>query len=87
MVCLAAQWGLLDWDALVKSWNFFLVLHCVKLKTCSLKTSLPLSEGMAIARRLMPFGVQRLLYSGRTAKAEAAEVKGEFGKKTYKKTI
>lgn len=39
------------------------------------------SEGMAIARRLLPFGVQRLLYSGRTAKAEAAEVKGEFGKK------
>uniref|UniRef100_H2TGU6 Glyoxylate reductase/hydroxypyruvate reductase n=1 Tax=Takifugu rubripes TaxID=31033 RepID=H2TGU6_TAKRU len=34
--------------------------------------------GMAIARRLLPFGVQRLLYSGRTAKAEAAEVKGEF---------
>lgn len=65
----------------------FFVLHCVKLKTCSLKTSLPLCEGMAIARRLMPFGVQRLLYSGRTAKAEAAEVKGEFGKKKYKKNI
>lgn len=28
----------------------------------------------------MPFGVKRLLYSGRTAKAEAAEVNGEFGK-------
>lgn len=38
-------------------------------------------QGMAIARRLVPFGVQRLLYSGRAAKAEAAEVKGEFGKK------
>lgn len=44
---------------------------------------LPFPEGMAIARRLMPFGVQRLLYSGRTAKAEAAEVKGEFGKKKW----
>ncbi len=28
----------------------------------------------------MPFGVKRLLYSGRTAKAHAAEVNGEFGK-------
>lgn len=28
----------------------------------------------------MPFGVKRLLYSGRRAKAEAAEVNGEFGK-------
>ncbi|XP_034739704.1 glyoxylate reductase/hydroxypyruvate reductase isoform X1 [Etheostoma cragini] len=34
--------------------------------------------GIAIARRLMPFGVKRLLYSGRTAKANAAEVNGEF---------
>nr|XP_046261301.1 glyoxylate reductase/hydroxypyruvate reductase [Scatophagus argus] len=34
--------------------------------------------GMAIAQRLMPFGVKRLLYSGRTAKANAAEVNGEF---------
>ncbi|CAG06267.1 unnamed protein product, partial [Tetraodon nigroviridis] len=34
--------------------------------------------GMAIARRLVPFGVRRLLYSGRAAKAEAAEVKAEF---------
>ncbi|KAM9850247.1 glyoxylate reductase/hydroxypyruvate reductase [Aulostomus maculatus] len=34
--------------------------------------------GLAIARRLMPFGVKRLLYSGRTAKAEAAELNGEF---------
>uniref|UniRef100_UPI0037E8DD1F glyoxylate reductase/hydroxypyruvate reductase n=1 Tax=Semicossyphus pulcher TaxID=241346 RepID=UPI0037E8DD1F len=34
--------------------------------------------GMAIARRLMPFGVKRLLYSGRSAKADAAEVNGEF---------
>ncbi|XP_041653614.1 glyoxylate reductase/hydroxypyruvate reductase [Cheilinus undulatus] len=34
--------------------------------------------GMAIARRLMPFGVKRLLYSGRAAKAYAAEVNGEF---------
>ncbi|XP_039668846.1 glyoxylate reductase/hydroxypyruvate reductase isoform X1 [Perca fluviatilis] len=34
--------------------------------------------GMAIARRLMPFGVKRLLYSGRTAKANAADVNGEF---------
>ncbi|XP_020516926.2 glyoxylate reductase/hydroxypyruvate reductase [Labrus bergylta] len=34
--------------------------------------------GMAIARRLMPFGVKRLLYSGRTTKADAAEVSGEF---------
>lgn len=42
---------------------------------------LRLSPGMAIARRLMPFGVKRLLYSGRTAKADAAEVNGEFGKK------
>lgn len=36
---------------------------------------------MAVARRLMPFGVKRLLYSGRTTKADAAEVNGEFGKK------
>lgn len=28
MVCLAAQWGLLDWDALVNSW-IFIVLHWV----------------------------------------------------------
>ncbi|XP_041846043.1 glyoxylate reductase/hydroxypyruvate reductase isoform X2 [Melanotaenia boesemani] len=34
--------------------------------------------GMAIAQRLMPFGVKRLLYSGRTAKPHAAEVNGEF---------
>ncbi|XP_019730361.1 glyoxylate reductase/hydroxypyruvate reductase isoform X1 [Hippocampus comes] len=34
--------------------------------------------GMAIARRLMPFGVKRLLYFGRTAKADAAELNGEF---------
>lgn len=34
--------------------------------------------GMAIAQRLMPFGVKRLLYSGRSAKAHAAEVNGEF---------
>lgn len=37
---------------------------------------------MAIARRLMPFGVKRLLYSGRAAKDYASEVKGEFGRKT-----
>lgn len=48
---------------------------------------LPFSEGMAIARRLLPFGVQRLLYAGRTAKAEAAEVKGEFGKKKCNKIV
>lgn len=36
---------------------------------------------MAIAQRLIPFGVKRLLYTGRTAKAHAAEVNGEFGKK------
>lgn len=42
---------------------------------------LGLCSGMAIARRLVPFGVKRLLYSGRTAKAHAAEVNGEFGKK------
>lgn len=34
--------------------------------------------GLAIARRLKPFGVKRLLYSGRTAKPQAAEVDGEF---------
>ncbi|XP_023647476.2 glyoxylate reductase/hydroxypyruvate reductase isoform X1 [Paramormyrops kingsleyae] len=34
--------------------------------------------GMAIARRLKPFGVEKLLYSGRTAKPQAAEVEGEF---------
>ncbi|XP_024139992.1 glyoxylate reductase/hydroxypyruvate reductase [Oryzias melastigma] len=34
--------------------------------------------GMAIAQRLLPFGVKRLLYSGRTAKTYAAEVNGEF---------
>uniref|UniRef100_A0A8D2ZK00 Glyoxylate reductase/hydroxypyruvate reductase n=3 Tax=Scophthalmus maximus TaxID=52904 RepID=A0A8D2ZK00_SCOMX len=34
--------------------------------------------GLAIARRLMPFGVKRLLYTGRAAKAHAAEVNGEF---------
>ncbi|XP_049610805.1 glyoxylate reductase/hydroxypyruvate reductase isoform X1 [Syngnathus scovelli] len=34
--------------------------------------------GMAFARRIMPFGVKRLLYTGRTAKADAAEFNGEF---------
>ncbi|XP_069387607.1 glyoxylate reductase/hydroxypyruvate reductase-like [Paralichthys olivaceus] len=34
--------------------------------------------GMAVAQRLMSFGVKRLLYSGTTANAQAAEVKGEF---------
>ncbi|KAM4733096.1 glyoxylate reductase/hydroxypyruvate reductase [Anableps anableps] len=34
--------------------------------------------GMAIAQRLLPFGVKRLLYTGRTAKAHAGEVNGEF---------
>ncbi|XP_048827801.1 glyoxylate reductase/hydroxypyruvate reductase [Brienomyrus brachyistius] len=34
--------------------------------------------GMAIARRVKPFGVRKLLYSGRTAKPQAAEVEGEF---------
>uniref|UniRef100_A0A8C9VWK2 Glyoxylate reductase/hydroxypyruvate reductase n=1 Tax=Scleropages formosus TaxID=113540 RepID=A0A8C9VWK2_SCLFO len=34
--------------------------------------------GLAIARRLKPFGVKRLLYSGRTSKPQAAEVDGEF---------
>ncbi|XP_014846731.1 PREDICTED: glyoxylate reductase/hydroxypyruvate reductase [Poecilia mexicana] len=34
--------------------------------------------GMAIAQRLLPFGIKRLLYAGRTAKAHAAEVNGEF---------
>ncbi|MEQ2177387.1 hypothetical protein GOODEAATRI_002995, partial [Goodea atripinnis] len=34
--------------------------------------------GMAIAQRLLPFGVKRLLYTGRTAKAHGAEVNGEF---------
>ncbi|XP_054453493.1 glyoxylate reductase/hydroxypyruvate reductase [Anoplopoma fimbria] len=34
--------------------------------------------GMAIARRLMPFGVKRLLYSGRTTKSYASELNGEF---------
>ncbi|KAJ8272417.1 hypothetical protein COCON_G00112760 [Conger conger] len=33
--------------------------------------------GLAIARRLKPFGVKRLLYSGRSAKPQAAEVEGE----------
>ncbi|XP_034037049.1 glyoxylate reductase/hydroxypyruvate reductase [Thalassophryne amazonica] len=34
--------------------------------------------GMAIARRLKPFGVKKLLYSGRSVKVHAAEVDGEF---------
>lgn len=34
--------------------------------------------GMAIARRLMPFGVKRLLYTGRSAKPPAVEVNGEY---------
>lgn len=34
--------------------------------------------GMAIAQRLLPFGVKRVLYTGRTAKPQAAEVNGEF---------
>ncbi|CAN9514964.1 unnamed protein product [Ophioblennius macclurei] len=34
--------------------------------------------GMAIAQRLKPFGVKRVLYSGRTAKTYASEVNGEF---------
>ena len=38
-------------------------------------------SGLAIAKRLKAFGVKRTLYSGRTAKAYAGEVGGEFGKK------
>uniref|UniRef100_A0A8C5C4P0 D-isomer specific 2-hydroxyacid dehydrogenase NAD-binding domain-containing protein n=1 Tax=Gadus morhua TaxID=8049 RepID=A0A8C5C4P0_GADMO len=34
--------------------------------------------GLAIAKRLKAFGVKRTLYSGRTAKAYAGEVGGEF---------
>ncbi|XP_046883339.1 glyoxylate reductase/hydroxypyruvate reductase [Hypomesus transpacificus] len=34
--------------------------------------------GMAIATRLKPFGVKRLLYSGRAAKPRASEVDGEY---------
>ncbi|XP_022539730.2 glyoxylate reductase/hydroxypyruvate reductase [Astyanax mexicanus] len=34
--------------------------------------------GLAIARRLMPFGVKRLLYSGRQPKPQAQEVDGEY---------
>ena len=34
--------------------------------------------GMGVARRLRPFGVSRILYSGRGEKAEAVEVGGEF---------
>lgn len=34
--------------------------------------------GMAIAQRLMPFGVKRLLYTGRSAKPHAVEVNGEY---------
>ncbi|XP_062404800.1 glyoxylate reductase/hydroxypyruvate reductase [Sardina pilchardus] len=34
--------------------------------------------GLAIAKRLMPFGVKKLLYTGRGAKPEAKEVGGEF---------
>ncbi|KAJ8382651.1 hypothetical protein SKAU_G00034290 [Synaphobranchus kaupii] len=33
--------------------------------------------GMAIARRLKPFGVKKLLYTGRAPKPQAAEVEGE----------
>ena len=36
-------------------------------------------SGMAIATRLKPFGVKRLLYSGRAAKPRASEVDGEYG--------
>ena len=39
---------------------------------------------MAIARRLKPFGVKRLLYSGRTAKSYAAEVEGEYGERGWR---
>uniref|UniRef100_A0A7N6FF10 Glyoxylate reductase/hydroxypyruvate reductase n=1 Tax=Anabas testudineus TaxID=64144 RepID=A0A7N6FF10_ANATE len=41
-------------------------------------SGLCLCSGLAIAKRLLPFGVKRLLYSGRTAKSHAAEVNGEF---------
>ncbi|XP_077464805.1 glyoxylate reductase/hydroxypyruvate reductase isoform X2 [Stigmatopora argus] len=34
--------------------------------------------GTAIARRLMPFGVERVLYSGRNVKADAKEFNGEL---------
>lgn len=34
--------------------------------------------GMAIAQRLMPFGVKRLLYTGRSAKPDAVAVNGEY---------
>lgn len=42
---------------------------------------------MAIARRLLPFGVKRLLYTGRAAKDYASEVNGEFGEKIARKWI
>ncbi|CAL9706728.1 unnamed protein product [Knipowitschia caucasica] len=34
--------------------------------------------GLAIAHRLMPFGVKRLLYTGRSSKPHATEVNGEY---------
>ncbi|XP_028816418.1 glyoxylate reductase/hydroxypyruvate reductase isoform X1 [Denticeps clupeoides] len=34
--------------------------------------------GMAIARRLIPFGVKRLLYTGRQVKPQAEELNGEY---------
>lgn len=39
--------------------------------------------GLAIARRLKPFGVKRLLYTGRQPKPQAQEVDGEYGKKRH----
>lgn len=36
--------------------------------------------GLAIARRLKPFGVKRLLYTGRQPKPQAQEIDGEYGK-------
>uniref|UniRef100_A0A671KEY6 Glyoxylate reductase/hydroxypyruvate reductase n=1 Tax=Sinocyclocheilus anshuiensis TaxID=1608454 RepID=A0A671KEY6_9TELE len=37
--------------------------------------------GLAIARQLKPFGVKRLLYTGRQPKPQAQEMDGEYGKK------
>lgn len=40
-----------------------------------------MSAGLAIARRLKPFGVKHLLYSGRQPKPQAQEVDGEHGER------
>lgn len=81
MVYLAARSESSDSDALVRLFSFAFDNKLPTFQYFHFCNLLCFLTGLAIAKRLMPFGVQRLLYSGRSAKSEAAEVNGEYGKK------